>query len=174
MSVPSTTDEELLLAVLNTTPTVAGKRTDCLADPETARAWLARHADPGSREDLDLLRTTRDTLQALVRGGAAASELAPALAGVGYRAVVTDAGISWELTTPQTHALAARAAIAWDAVRRSAPGRLRSCENTDECSLFLIDHSKSNSARWCSMAGCGNRMKARRHYERRKSAHSAD
>ncbi|WP_232240778.1 CGNR zinc finger domain-containing protein [Kutzneria sp. 744] len=27
-------------------------------------------------------------------------------------------------------------------------------------------HSKPNSARWCSMAVCGNRMKARRHYQR--------
>ncbi|MZD06461.1 hypothetical protein GTW43_15345, partial [Streptomyces sp. SID5785] len=79
-------------------------------------------------------------------------------------------GISWELAAPADHALGARAAVAWDALQRSAPGRIRSCENTDECSLFLIDHSKSNSARWCSMAGCGNRMKARRHYERRKNA----
>ncbi|MGW0016543.1 CGNR zinc finger domain-containing protein, partial [Streptomyces tendae] len=26
-----------------------------------------------------------------------------------------------------------------------------------------MDRSKPNSARWCSMAECGNRMKARRH-----------
>jgi predicted RNA-binding Zn ribbon-like protein len=35
-----------------------------------------------------------------------------------------------------------------------------------ECALFLIDPSKPNTARWCSMVVCGNRMKARRHYER--------
>jgi predicted RNA-binding Zn ribbon-like protein len=35
--------------------------------------------------------------------------------------------------------------------------------------LFLIDHSKPNKARWCSMAVCGNRMKARRHYERSRT-----
>ncbi|MGO4300955.1 CGNR zinc finger domain-containing protein [Leifsonia sp. RAF41] len=39
------------------------------------------------------------------------------------------------------------------------------CANPD-CSKFLIDHSRPNSARWCSMAECGNRMKARRHYAR--------
>jgi predicted RNA-binding Zn ribbon-like protein len=49
------------------------------------------------------------------------------------------------------------------------PGRLRPCAN-DECRLFLIDRSKSNLARWCSMAVCGNRLKARRHYERARNA----
>ncbi|MEC3993203.1 CGNR zinc finger domain-containing protein [Actinacidiphila sp. DG2A-62] len=53
------------------------------------------------------------------------------------------------------------------------PGRLRPCQNAEECTLFLIDRSKSNSARWCSMAQCGNRMKARRHYERARGARSA-
>jgi predicted RNA-binding Zn ribbon-like protein len=33
----------------------------------------------------------------------------------------------------------------------------------------LIDHSKATSARWCSMAVCGNRMKARRHYQRTRN-----
>ena len=49
------------------------------------------------------------------------------------------------------------------------PGRLRPCAN-DECRLFLIDRSKANAARWCSMAVCGNRMKARRHYQRSRNA----
>ena len=38
-----------------------------------------------------------------------------------------------------------------DALAKQSPGRLRSCAN-DECRLFLIDHSKANTARWCSMA----------------------
>ena len=37
------------------------------------------------------------------------------------------------------------------------------------CALFLLDRSKPNTARWCSMAVCGNRMKARRHYERARA-----
>jgi predicted RNA-binding Zn ribbon-like protein len=55
--------------------------------------------------------------------------------------------------------------LTWDALRVSVPGRLRPCANP-ECRQFLIDHSKPNTARWCSMAVCGNRMKARRHYRR--------
>jgi predicted RNA-binding Zn ribbon-like protein len=45
------------------------------------------------------------------------------------------------------------------------PGRLRACANPD-CRRFLIDRSNANKARWCSMAVCGNRMKARLHYQR--------
>jgi predicted RNA-binding Zn ribbon-like protein len=170
----TTAEEGLLLALLNTTPTVAGEVIDRLADPEEAHAWLEEHAgEEHLDEDLELLRSTRDTLQALVHGQAAPTALAPALDAVSYQAVIGDTGITWELATAPSHAVAARAVVAWDSLQHSAPGRLRPCENTDECTLFLVDHSKSNSARWCSMAGCGNRMKARRHYERRKNAHSA-
>jgi predicted RNA-binding Zn ribbon-like protein len=49
------------------------------------------------------------------------------------------------------------------------PGRLRPCANP-ECRLFLLDESRSGTARWCSMATCGNRLKARRHHARGKGA----
>lgn len=163
-------DEALLLALLNTTPTVAGTRTDRLADRESALAWVREQGESAAGEDVALLRTTRDTLQALVLGDASPTALGPALEGVGYQATITAEGIGWALAAPAGHAVVARAVVAWDDLRRTSPGRLRPCENAEECSLFLIDHSKSNSARWCSMASCGNRMKARRHYERRKSA----
>ncbi|NJC55654.1 CGNR zinc finger domain-containing protein [Brevibacterium marinum] len=45
------------------------------------------------------------------------------------------------------------------------PGRLRACANT-ECNLFLIDHSRPGTAKWCSMFTCGNRMKVRAHAQR--------
>ncbi|GGJ34413.1 hypothetical protein GCM10010121_052110 [Streptomyces brasiliensis] len=48
------------------------------------------------------------------------------------------------------------------------PGRLRACANP-ECRRFLLDRSRTNKGRWCSMAVCGNRMKARRHYERTRA-----
>ena len=36
--------------------------------------------------------------------------------------------------------------------------------------MFLLDESRSGTARWCSMATCGNRLKARRHNARGKGA----
>ncbi len=73
--------------------------------------------------------------------------------------------ITWTLCVPPERERAVRAVLAWDELARQSPGRLRPCAN-NECRLFLIDHSKANAARWCSMAICGNRMKARRHYQR--------
>jgi predicted RNA-binding Zn ribbon-like protein len=76
--------------------------------------------------------------------------------------------VTWQLAAPGARAPAVRAVLTWDTLRRTRPGRLRACENP-ECARFLIDHSKPNQARWCSMAVCGNRMKARRHYERTRA-----
>lgn len=51
------------------------------------------------------------------------------------------------------------------------PRRVRRCEGTN-CILFFYDATKSATRRWCSMAGCGNRMKAALHYERKRRAGS--
>ena len=44
---------------------------------------------------------------------------------------------------------------------------VKKCGN-DECTRYFLDTSKNHSRRWCSMEGCGNRMKARAHYARQK------
>jgi len=43
--------------------------------------------------------------------------------------------------------------------------RLRECD-ADTCGWLFLDRSRNRSRRWCDMAVCGNRAKARRHYER--------
>lgn len=73
--------------------------------------------------------------------------------------------MTWELDVPAERRPAVEAVLAWSALQKAKPGRLRPCANP-ECRLFLLDRSKTNRARWCSMAVCGNRMKARRHYQR--------
>lgn len=45
------------------------------------------------------------------------------------------------------------------------PHLVKGCENPG-CVLFFYDTSKNHTRRWCSMATCGNRVKARTHYER--------
>jgi predicted RNA-binding Zn ribbon-like protein len=42
---------------------------------------------------------------------------------------------------------------------------LRWCEAPD-CEWLFLDNSRNRSRRWCDMASCGNRAKARRHYQR--------
>ncbi len=159
-------DEGFLLAVLNSTPVVDGVPTDRFADSGEARAWLASAGGVGSQAELEHVLEVRQALQAVVRGEQPPSILAPALRGVARVPTLTDQGrITWNLDVAPERRLAVRAVLAWDALSQQSPGRLRPCAN-GECRLFLIDHSRGNTARWCSMAGCGNRMKARRHYRR--------
>ena len=50
-----------------------------------------------------------------------------------------------------------------------ARGLIRECAG-HPCGWLFLDASRNHSRRWCSMAGCGNRANARRHYERAKAA----
>lgn len=163
--VDAAADERFLLDLLNSTPVVDGEQRDELDSARAGRSWLDAHGHGGSPAEWRAVRSARDALQAVVRGQEPASSLAPLLDGACYVPSVSDDGVSWRLDAPAGREAAVRAVLAWDALRRNRPGRLRPCANP-ECRLFLIDHSKPNKARWCSMAVCGNRMKARRHYER--------
>jgi predicted RNA-binding Zn ribbon-like protein len=160
--------EAFLLAVLNSTPVVAGVPTDEFADTARARAWLAAAGGLGTEAELQHVLRVRQALQAVVRGERPPAVLAPELAGVTSVPAIENDRITWILSVAPERELAVRAILTWDALARQSPGRLRPCAN-DECRRFLIDHSKANAARWCSMAACGNRMKARRHYQRTRN-----
>ena len=162
-------DEGFLLAVLNSTPVIDGVPRDDFADTARARAWLAAAGGLGTETELRHMRRVRRALQAVVRGEQPPAVLAPELRGVTSVPAIEDGRVAWTLRVPPDRELAVRAVLAWDALARQSPGRLRPCAN-DECRLFLVDRSKANAARWCSMAACGNRMKARRHHQRARNA----
>lgn len=44
---------------------------------------------------------------------------------------------------------------------------LRICAS-EKCGWLFLDKTKNHRRRWCDMKTCGNRVKARRHYERMK------
>jgi predicted RNA-binding Zn ribbon-like protein len=147
-------DETWLLTLLNSTPVIDGTRIDTLE---------VEVDDPAA------LRAGRDLLQAVVRGDRPPQALTPLLDGVISRPSITgDGHLEWKVEVGGAQALLVRAITAWDELERERPGRLRPCAN-DECALFLLDRSKSNSGKWCSMASCGNRLKARRHHERTRT-----
>ncbi|RFA06931.1 hypothetical protein B7R21_17600 [Subtercola boreus] len=162
-------DEELLLALLNSAPVVEGVATDGLegaAGRDVARSW----GGTGSADELVRIRRARQALQTIVREGdrGTVAELAGILDTAVRTPRVTPDGVVWELLIPDDHRLAAGAVLAWSSVIAEFPGRLRACAN-DECRLFLVDHSRPGTAKWCSMAACGNRMKARTHARRARS-----
>ncbi|MCT9089648.1 CGNR zinc finger domain-containing protein [Streptomyces sp. ASQP_92] len=156
---------DTLLDLLNSRPLVNGEEQDVLGDPAGGRRWAREHGGEGSIEELALLRETRDILRDVVRGERPPTALGPLLEGVHQVPEITSEGLRWTVTTPPHVRLAVEAVLAWAATEQDMPGRLRPCAN-DKCQLFLLDRSRANRARWCSMALCGNREKARRHYER--------
>ena len=56
-----------------------------------------------------------------------------------------------------------------DLLTRVAPLQVRQCANP-QCLRLFVDASKGGTRRWCDMNACGNRAKARRHYQKSKQA----
>ncbi|MFD9391430.1 CGNR zinc finger domain-containing protein [Streptomyces sp. NPDC060000] len=156
---------DTLLDLLNSRPLVNGEERDALGDSAGGRRWAREHGGEGSLAELALLRETRDILRDVVRGEISPAALSPLLEGVHQIPEITSDGLQWTVKTSQHARLAVEVVLAWAATEEQLPGRLRPCAN-DECQLFLLDRSRANRARWCSMAVCGNREKARRHYKR--------
>lgn len=157
--------EELLLSLLNSTPVVDGRSRDELEDGEAARRWLRAWGGTGDHDDRASARGTREVLQDLVRGTSGPDALEPVLEGVSLTPEPVVDGLRWRLEAPASRVVAARAVMAWAELASCLPERLRPCGN-GECRLFFVDRSPAGTGRWCSMAVCGNRMKARRHQAR--------
>jgi predicted RNA-binding Zn ribbon-like protein len=76
---------------------------------------------------------------------------------------------AWGWTLPDALDL-----MLWHIVRDAAEllvaqerSRIRACAGED-CGWLFLDLSRNRSRRWCDMEDCGNRSKARRHYEKTK------
>jgi hypothetical protein len=158
-------NESVVLDLLNTTPVVDGAAVDLLAGTGAAEFLAGHGGGTGGKQEVEALLSVRSDLQAVVRGEKPAGILNPVLEGVHQYPVLDAEGLRWVLSAPEERGLPVRIVLAWASVAREMPGRLRPCAN-EECNLFLIDRSRANTARWCSMATCGNRLKARRHQAR--------
>ncbi|ANY10299.1 hypothetical protein AFB00_22390 [Pseudonocardia sp. HH130630-07] len=164
---------DLLLDLLNSAPVVgagAGAGVDDLLDTDArAREWARSRGGAGTPVEAAHLRAARGVLQEVVRDRRPAADLQPFVDGVTWRPEIGAAGLRLYRHTGAAgdadRLLAVAAVLAWGALAERMPGRLRPCAN-GECHLFLLDRSRANTARWCSMRSCGNRMKARRHHAR--------
>ncbi|HET9393662.1 MAG TPA: ABATE domain-containing protein [Candidatus Rubrimentiphilum sp.] len=111
------------------------------------RAALARKSAP----DADLRRINSVTAQA--RGGSQIRQ--------------TRQGFSWNLPEGKNPdiPLSAVALSLSDLLTGDDLQHVRLCGGP-ECGWLFLDTSKNQKRRWCSMQGCGNRAKARRHYSK--------
>ncbi|MGA2904361.1 MAG: ABATE domain-containing protein [Candidatus Korobacteraceae bacterium] len=81
----------------------------------------------------------------------------------------SNGGYRWEWRpdrkNPLDRVLWAAAQAAANLLTSSELQLVRYCEAPD-CEWLFLDYSRNRSRRWCDMTTCGNRQKARRHYQR--------
>jgi predicted RNA-binding Zn ribbon-like protein len=102
------------------------------------------------------------------------AELAESLCHARLISTVDDGGFTWgwadcDLNAPLWGVLRSAAEVLTSEEDRR---RVRECGG-DECNWLFVDTSKNRSRQWCSMQSCGNRHKARRHYQKLRSERQA-
>ena len=148
-------------------------------DSAQAKAALVSWGQrPEAKQLLDQARKLRNVLRDMARrlaagksiGQGALDEINRVLAQEsGYNQLVRIAGGYEFHFHPQhreaAHILTPIARSAAELLRDHEALRIRQCGNPI-CALYYYDTSKNRTRRWCSMAACGNRMKAAAFYQR--------
>jgi predicted RNA-binding Zn ribbon-like protein len=140
------------------------KRTDELAELDSARAWLTS-ADlirPGAaldEQDLARMRGFREGLRALV--GGQVDELDGIRMLASRRTVTVEVDTGGRVQLSADDGLLGLLLTVRDAQADGSWSRLKLCANPD-CGWAFYDRSRNQRGAWCSMAACGNRLKNRR------------
>jgi predicted RNA-binding Zn ribbon-like protein len=154
--------------------------------PADLAAWLAAHelVPDGTSADGDDLReaiVVREALRDLLESNAGHGVHAEALRVLGDAASRSPLAVRFDRAGDASLApvgdgpRAALGRMFADVATAVADGtwaRLKVCRN-DECRWAYYDVSRNRSGRWCSMAGCGNRMKGRAYRSRTRPGGSA-
>jgi predicted RNA-binding Zn ribbon-like protein len=162
-------------ALFRTFAAVAGCRPPVAADMQALNAELQEGAT-----HLRLLAEARGCLKpgtgvavSRAKAFAAAADVARPAESAAAGSAESDGAerFVWEWTGLEEHLTG----FLWPVARSAAQlltspllPRLRLCAD-ERCGWVFIDQSKNASRRWCDMGDCGNRAKARRFRERRKT-----
>lgn len=159
-----------------------GRQAGLLSESEGARlATLAAAQPNAAAAALGEAREVREALyrifSARARGvAAAADDLARLNAALGKalarpELAASGEGFAWLWRAAGDDL----AAPLWPIVRSAGDlltgaelSRVRECDGA-QCTWLFLDRSRGGSRRWCSMQSCGNRAKARRHYQRQRA-----
>ena len=154
-----------------------------LTDPNTLERWLVAHRlmESGvavSAADLKNAIAVREAIRGLIgantgasvypldiatlNGAAAASRLRTRFGADGKARLEPEA-------TGVAGAMGRMVAAVFSAVSEEDWSRLKLC-GSSTCRWAFYDRSRNHSSRWCTMASCGNRQKARRFRLRAKAA----
>jgi predicted RNA-binding Zn ribbon-like protein len=174
----------LCLDLANTVNARPVAQWDVLATPDAAVAWSGAVGHPvddspaGDEAELAAIRALRELIYRVFRPVAhgrpptyddldgLASEYSDAVANGSLRVVDGTYRLSW----PEPRTLQRlRWEVAVSSIDLLTQGPLDRIGECPSCSWLFLDTSKNGRRRWCSMATCGSRDKARRYYERHSS-----
>ena len=165
-----------------------GKKKDHLQDSEDVRRWVSQaklpdraaitSGSPVGTAALRRIRAVREQLFAVFHA-IASNEAIPAgtLAQLGSalhdccvkrRLSIDGAEVRWTWRPGvrcMDYLLYPVLTAATDLLTSASRGLVRQCEDAG-CGWLFLDRSNARKRRWCSMADCGNRNKARQHYRR--------
>ncbi len=177
-------DIGLVQAFVNTVDLQDGP--ELLSDPNRLQAWLVEHrlleaGRPVDESDLKHAIAVREAMRGVIAGNsglpvypidvATLNEAASASGlrmrfGVGGKARL-------EPDAPgAVGAIGRLVATLYTAMQDEDFGRLKLC-GRDACRWAFYDRSKNRSSRWCTMASCGNREKARRFRKKGRASSAA-
>ncbi len=169
----------LVQAFVNTADLEAGSEE--FADPNTLKAWLVAKGLIGSSQPVDASDLKHAiALREAIRGVIGASsgfpiyplDIATLNGAVGASRLRTRFGSDGRARlVPETDgvegALGRIVAAVFAAMHEEDWARLKLC-GSHSCRWVFYDRSRNHSSRWCRMASCGNRQKAKRFRERAK------
>jgi len=180
------------LDFLNTRKYVKGWVSDLISTPEELREWLdsvglhthgtdVETSPPVARMMFDEAHRLRDAIRVAVEARVRGERVPPRslymlnrvleASRSSARLVHDGARLTLIRLDSAPASLAALSPIALAAAMLLTEAdcrRIRQCRS-ERCALWFLDTSKNGRRRWCSMATCGNRAKAARHYQKQKA-----
>jgi predicted RNA-binding Zn ribbon-like protein len=172
---------ELVRAFVNTVDLETGE--DDLATPAALAAWLGANGLLGQgararRADLQQAVVVREALRSLLvannggkanPGAAALLDAAARSARLAVRFGSDGAAVLEPRAGGVAGAVGRLLAIVAGSMADGTWSRLKACR-AENCRWAFYDHARNRSRTWCSMAVCGNRMKARAYRARRSTS----
>ena len=146
-----------------------------LKDPNTLRAWLVANqllqpSEPVTEEDWKHAIAVREAIRGVIGGNTGFAVYPVDIATLNQAASQSRLRMRFgrrgkpRLEPEATGAVGAigrLVATLYTAMQEEDWSRLKLC-GSDDCRWVFYDRSKNHSSRWCKMASCGNREKARR------------
>lgn len=183
---PLLVGDNLALDFINTEYGLGPSHREVLVNDESVVNWLrtvgALPAEPNEAPNglLKLARELRFSARALVEAGRAGKWADPALVNHLLERGQRPEELQWDKSARQfrvvkrigrldaTGLLVPIAEALIQLLKDVDLSLVRQCEG-DNCTLLFHDITKSHRRRWCSMAGCGNRMKVAAFRARQKA-----